>query len=284
MGSFTQKILWSHSTLTSMKTLVFLLGCGLTLGSPVVLDTPEVVAAKEEFAAAFKAAELGEHAKLAPVNTDVQEAAPVFAGEQIPEAFLADTADVAEAKASFKSAFDSAAAGGLAAKQVAAPEFSGVQVPTAYLADTVDVAEAKESFMAAFDDAAAGGLAAKQAPAPAVPEVAPVAAVKSAAVVATPSVYAHTYPYTYPVVTALNAVPKVVSAPAVTYTMPKVATAPITYTVPKTVPQVVSYSSLTHPSVLPLYTHGLPYAGFLPLVQPQPLVDNSVEESAVETA
>merc|ERR1712142_1214413 len=265
MGSFTQKILWSHSTLTSMKTLVFLLGCGLTLGSPVVLDTPEVVAAKEEFAAAFKAAELGEHAKLAPVNTDVQEAAPVFAGEQIPEAFLADTADVAEAKASFKSAFDSAAAGGLAAKQVAAPEFSGVQVPTAYLADTVDVAEAKESFMAA-------------------------------AVVATPSVYAHTYPYTYPVVTALNAVPKVVSAPvtytvpkvvsapAVTYTMPKVATAPITYTVPKTVPQVVSYSSLTHPSVLPLYTHGLPYAGFLPLVQPQPLVDNSVEESAVETA
>merc|ERR1712123_400245 len=40
-------------------------------------DTPEVVAAKAEFSAAFAAAEKGEHAALAPVNTDVQAPAPV---------------------------------------------------------------------------------------------------------------------------------------------------------------------------------------------------------------
>merc|ERR1711915_775274 len=266
MGSLLRRFPGHNSTLTNMKTLVFLVGCGLSLGSPLVLDTPEVVEAKEKFTAAFKAAELGEHAKLAPVNTDVQEAAPVFTGEQIPEAFLAETPEVAEAKASFSSAFASAAAGGLHAMQEAAPEFTGLQVPTAYLADTVEVAEAKESFMAAFDEAAAGGLAAKQAPALALPQVAPVPALKSA--LAAPTVYAHTYPYAYhPLVTA----PK-----AVSYTLPKV-----TYTLPKSLP--LTYSSPPHPSILPLYHHGLPYAGFLPLVQPQAL-DNSVDEAAVETA
>merc|ERR1712106_1302915 len=40
-------------------------------------DTPEVAAAKAEFSAAFAAAEKGEHAALAPVNTDVQAPAPV---------------------------------------------------------------------------------------------------------------------------------------------------------------------------------------------------------------
>merc|ERR1711892_1583151 len=45
-------------------------------------DTPEVVAAKAEFSAAFAAAEKGEHAALAPVNTDVQAPAPVHV---IPE-------------------------------------------------------------------------------------------------------------------------------------------------------------------------------------------------------
>merc|ERR1712121_485694 len=148
MGSSLRRFPGHNSTLTNMKTLVFLVGCGLSLGSPLVLDTPEVVEAKEKFTAAFRAAELGEHAKLAPVNTDVQEAAPVFTGEQIPEAFLAETPEVAEAKASFSSA---------------------------------------------FDEAAAGGLAAKQAPAPALPQVAPVPALKSA--LAAPTVYAHTYPH-----------------------------------------------------------------------------------------
>merc|ERR1711935_513294 len=45
-------------------------------------DTPEVAAAKTEFSAAFVAAEKGEHAALAPVNTDVQAPAPVHV---IPE-------------------------------------------------------------------------------------------------------------------------------------------------------------------------------------------------------
>merc|ERR1712123_467964 len=40
-------------------------------------DTPEVAAAKAEFSSAFAAAEKGEHAALAPVNTDVQAPAPV---------------------------------------------------------------------------------------------------------------------------------------------------------------------------------------------------------------
>merc|ERR1712123_130618 len=45
-------------------------------------DTPEVAAAKAEFSAAFAAAERGEHAALAPINTDVQAPAPVHV---IPE-------------------------------------------------------------------------------------------------------------------------------------------------------------------------------------------------------
>merc|ERR1712106_1275808 len=45
-------------------------------------DTPEVAAAKAEFSAAFAAAEKGEHAALAPVNTDAQAPAPVHV---IPE-------------------------------------------------------------------------------------------------------------------------------------------------------------------------------------------------------
>merc|ERR1712018_745321 len=82
-------------------------------------DTPEVAAAKETFAAAFAAAEAGEHAALRPdalhpVNTDVQAA-------QIPTAFLDDSEDVAAARAAFQAAFDDAAAGGLAAKQAPAP-------------------------------------------------------------------------------------------------------------------------------------------------------------------
>merc|ERR1711892_684046 len=56
-------------------------------------DTPEVVAAKAEFSAAFAAAEKGEHAALAPVNTDVQAPAPVHV---IPEpAALAAAPDAA---------------------------------------------------------------------------------------------------------------------------------------------------------------------------------------------
>merc|ERR1711892_1347246 len=55
-------------------------------------DTPEVAAAKAEFSAAFAAAEKGEHAALAPVNTDVQAPAPVHV---IPEPAALDAAPAA---------------------------------------------------------------------------------------------------------------------------------------------------------------------------------------------
>merc|ERR1712128_48799 len=55
-------------------------------------DTPEVAAAKAEFSAAFAAAEKGEHAALAPVNTDVQAPAPVHV---IPEPAALATAPAA---------------------------------------------------------------------------------------------------------------------------------------------------------------------------------------------
>merc|ERR1712045_983308 len=77
-------------------------------------DTAEVQEAKAVFNAAFAAAEAGEHAALAPVNSDTQAA-------QIATAYIADTEDVAAAKAAFTAAFDDAAAGGLAAKQAPAP-------------------------------------------------------------------------------------------------------------------------------------------------------------------
>merc|ERR1712025_266174 len=257
MGSAAQNILRLLQKVRSiMKTLVLVLVLSVASGSPVLMDTLEVAAEKEKFAAAFKAAEAGEHAKLAPVNTDVQEPAPVFVGKQIPEAFLEDTAPVAEARSLFTAAFEDAAAGGLAAKQAPAPEFTGEQIADSYLEDFAPVAEARAAFKAAFDDAAAGGLAAKQAPAPALPAT-HVAAVKSAAViplaaapaVGAPLVYTHHYPYTYHTLTA---------------------------------PKVVSYTGLTHPHALPLtYTHTLPYAGFYPLPLPVkvPLDSNSVEES-----
>merc|ERR1712106_173819 len=55
-------------------------------------DTPEVAAAKAEFSAAFAAAEKGEHAALAPVNTDIQAPAPVHV---IPEPAALAAAPVA---------------------------------------------------------------------------------------------------------------------------------------------------------------------------------------------
>merc|ERR1712128_322247 len=55
-------------------------------------DTPEVAAAKAEFSTAFAAAEKGEHAALAPVNTDVQAPAPVLV---IPEPAALATAPAA---------------------------------------------------------------------------------------------------------------------------------------------------------------------------------------------
>merc|ERR1711937_853236 len=65
----------------TMNTLVLASVLAFASALPIE-DTPEVAAAKAEFAAAFAAAEAGEHAALAPVNTDVQAPAPVHV---IPE-------------------------------------------------------------------------------------------------------------------------------------------------------------------------------------------------------
>ena len=77
-------------------------------------DTVEVKEARANFMSAFQAAEAGEHAKLAPVNNDVQ--AP-----QIATAYIADTEDVAAAKEAFHLEFQNVEAGGLADKQAAGP-------------------------------------------------------------------------------------------------------------------------------------------------------------------
>ena len=63
-------------------------------------DTDEVKAAKAEFAAAFAAAEAGEHIALRPAA--------------VASAYLNDDADVAEAKAAFQAVFDKYAAGEVA--------------------------------------------------------------------------------------------------------------------------------------------------------------------------
>ena len=85
-------------------------------------DTAEVAAAKEEFLAAFAAAEAGG-------LVDLQ-------AEPVTEQYLADDEAVAAAKAAFQAAFDDAAAGGLAAKQAPAPVHV-VPEPTAVAAPAV---------------------------------------------------------------------------------------------------------------------------------------------------
>ena len=77
-------------------------------------DTAEVAAAKAEFNAAFAAAEAGDHAALAPVNSDTQAA-------QIAAEYLADVEEVAAARAAFQAAYDNIVAEGLADKQEPAP-------------------------------------------------------------------------------------------------------------------------------------------------------------------
>merc|ERR1712228_148837 len=118
------------------------LACVLAVPAAAPLeDTPDVAAAKASFKAAFDAASAGDHAKLAPVNNDVQ--AP-----QIANAYLDDAKEVAESKAAFTA-------------YIQAP-----QIASAYLDDVEEVAAAKAAFDAEFKSVAAGGLAAKQAPAP----------------------------------------------------------------------------------------------------------------------
>merc|ERR1712106_196245 len=65
----------------NMYTLILASFLAVATALPIEV-TPEVAAAKAEFSAAFAAADKGEHAALAPVNTDVQAPAPVHV---IPE-------------------------------------------------------------------------------------------------------------------------------------------------------------------------------------------------------
>merc|ERR1712106_1033897 len=65
----------------NMNSLILAVFLAVASALPIE-DTPEVAAAKAEFSAAYAAAEKGEHAALAPVNTDVQAPAPVHV---IPE-------------------------------------------------------------------------------------------------------------------------------------------------------------------------------------------------------
>merc|ERR1712233_280368 len=105
----------SEDSLDTTTMYKLLIASVLAVATSLPIEgTPEVVAAKEEFNAAFAAAEAGEHINLRPVNDDAQAA-------QIAASYLADSEDVAAAKAAFQAAFDDAAAGGLSAKQAPAP-------------------------------------------------------------------------------------------------------------------------------------------------------------------
>merc|ERR1712058_48621 len=115
---------------------------------------------------------------------------------------IEDTPEVAEAKATFKAAFDAAEAGEHAALRPDAlhPVNNDVQAPqiaSAYLDDVEEVAAAK----AAFEAAAAGGLAAKQAPAPVhvIPEPAPLAVAPAPVVAAAPVLATHPYAAGFPI-------------------------------------------------------------------------------------
>merc|ERR1712168_1396162 len=98
--------------------------------------------AKEKFLTAFETAREGKHAALAPVNNDIQ--AP-----QIANVYLDDTESVAEEKAKFKIAFDTAEAGGLKHMQ-AEP------IANFYIAKVDEVAAAEAEFMKEFETAEKG--------------------------------------------------------------------------------------------------------------------------------
>jgi len=93
-----------------MKAFIFASLLAVAAAVPIE-DTPEVAAAKAEFAAAFAAAEAGEHAALAPV--------------QGAAAYMAVLPEVAEATAAHKAVFDAYTAGTVALP--VAPVFTGVQ-------------------------------------------------------------------------------------------------------------------------------------------------------------
>merc|ERR1712241_841856 len=115
-----------HSEIIIMKAFIFATVLAVAVAVPLE-DTEEVKAAKAEFAAAFAAAEAGEHIALRPAA--------------VASAYLADLPDVAEAKAAFQAVFDKYAAGEVAlpvapvhevAPVVAAPAVAPVAVAAPY--------------------------------------------------------------------------------------------------------------------------------------------------------
>merc|ERR1712133_285740 len=106
---------------------------------------------------------------------------------------IEDTPEVAEAKATFKAAFDAAEAGEHAALRPDAlhPVNSDVQAPQI----------ASVYLDAAYDVAAAGGLAAKQAPAPVhvIPAPAPLPAAAPVVAAAAPVLATHPYAAGFPI-------------------------------------------------------------------------------------
>merc|ERR1712055_651911 len=84
----------NHNPKHNISTMKFLIALCLVASAMAIEDTAEVAAAKADFAAAFAAAEAGEHAALAPAA--------------VASAYLDDTDDVAAAKAAFAVAFDNA--------------------------------------------------------------------------------------------------------------------------------------------------------------------------------
>merc|ERR1711935_887148 len=123
-----------HSEIIIMKAFIFATVLAVAAAIPIE-DTDDVKAAKVEFSAAFKAAQAGEHAKLAP--------AP---------AYLADLPEVSEARDAFRAVYDMYAAG------------EAKPVVTAYIADTQEVSDARDAFRVVYDKYAAGDVAHPVAP------------------------------------------------------------------------------------------------------------------------
>merc|ERR1711936_784101 len=129
MGKLRNCLWYSNSPTLQMGTNMYkLIFCLSAVAALPLEDTVEVKEAKAAFMGAFEAAEAGEHAKLAPLNNDVQT-------PQIATAYMADTAEVAEAKKAFLLEFKNVEAGGLADKQApgpVAPAVMKVETPVVY--------------------------------------------------------------------------------------------------------------------------------------------------------
>merc|ERR1711971_267393 len=129
MGSKLRNCLWCSSLLTNVN-MYKLMFCLSVVAALPLEDTVEVQQARSNFLTAFAAAEAGDHAKLAPVNNDIQAA-------QIATAYLADTEDVIQARADFDAEFKNVEAGGLMDLQAPAPVAPAAPAPVAMVASHI---------------------------------------------------------------------------------------------------------------------------------------------------